>query len=544
MKGYNKYVIYLPFAFAMVLAIGLYFGSRIQFQSKISSLSGSISNNVHPIQHNKINAVLDYIQSEYVDSVSESKLTDQTIQSLLQELDPHSYYITAEEYAAMNEPLMGDFEGIGIEFSIQKDTIVVIAPIAGGPSEILGIQSGDRIVYIDSELVAGIGITNKDVMNKLRGQRGTKVNVKVLRHGLPKLIPIEITRDKIPIYSVDAAYMLTKTCGYIKISRFSKNTIDELKVAGRKLIESGLTELILDLRGNGGGFLDAAVQVADEFITGGKLIVYTKGRARKKEMYYAAAGGMFEKSNLVVLVDEGSASASEIVAGAIQDNDRGLIIGRRTFGKGLVQEQTPLWPDGSSIRLTVARYYTPTGRCIQKPYKKGSKTYYNDYYKQLNNGEFLTIDSLSIPDSEKYKTAAGKTVYGGGGIMPDIIIPYDSLHNTYYFAEIVYRGILQQFAFNYSDKNRNMLNKYSSFEEFKNSFFINRGLLNEFIIYADKEGVEKKENEIERSLPLIKNRLKAYIARNIWQNDGFYPLINEIDPAIKVAKRSLSGLKQ
>ncbi|UTW64206.1 S41 family peptidase [bacterium SCSIO 12741] len=369
---------------------------------------------------NKINQILDYVEQEYVDSTDREHLVDETIQMMLQKLDPHSYYISASELERMSEPLEGSFEGIGIQFSIQKDTIVVITPISGGPSEKKGIMAGDRIVGVDTVPVAGVNISNSRVMKLLKGKGGTQVDLQIKRPGMDELIEVEIIRDKIPIYSVDVGYMIDDNTAYIKISRFSKTTYEEFVDISRHLLRQGMENLVLDLRNNGGGFMDGAINIADEFLPEDKLIVYTEGRARSAQKYFATDRGSLEDVGLVVLIDEGSASASEILAGAIQDNDRGTIMGRRSFGKGLVQEQRK-WADGSASRLTIARYYTPTGRCIQKPYGENQDEYHEDYYSRMESGELNDSTVFEFNDSLKFTTPGGKVVYGGGASCPIVL---------------------------------------------------------------------------------------------------------------------------
>ncbi|MBN4062073.1 MAG: peptidase S41 [Flavobacteriales bacterium] len=523
--------IYFPIIVALAMIGGIFMGRSGLYVGKfISPPSG---------HQNKLETVIQYIEKEYVDTVLRDELVDIAIQNVLQDLDPHSYYITAKELAALNEPLEGNFEGIGIEFSIQNDTVVVVSPVSGGPSEMLGILSGDRIVKVDNKLVAGTGITNKDVMNLLRGKGGTEVKVSIFRRGESKLLDFTIERDKIPIYSIDVAYMLTAETGYIKISRFSKKTYDEFIESAEKLAGKGMKKLVIDLRNNGGGYLDAATDLADEFLEKGKLIVYTEGKARAKKMHTATSKGDFETTELVVLIDEGSASASEIIAGAIQDNDRGTIVGRRSFGKGLVQEQSE-WPDGSAIRLTIARYYTPTGRCIQKPYNNGSRQYYLEYYKRLERGELQSIDSIDFPDSLKYKTPGGKTVYGGGGIMPDVFVPIDTSGRSAYLSHLGYEGVFRNFSFDYADQNRQKLERYHSSENFNQSFSVDDDLYEKFIAFAEENGVKRNNYGISTSESRIKTRLKANIARYIWNNNGYFPVIHQQDNMIK---RSLELLE-
>ncbi len=525
----KKSNVYLPILFALILCLGIYIGTKLNHSSIKKSF---FSSNISPF--NKLNEVVNYINQEYVDTVNNKKLAEVSIEAMLQSLDPHSSYIPAEDLQSVNEPLEGNFDGIGIEFHIQADTIMVVSPISGGPSEILGIQPGDRIVKIEGKNVAGIKIANNDVMQKLRGPGGTKVRISVFRKGAKKLIDYAITRGKIPIYSIDASYMIDAKIGYIKLSRFAATTYEEYMNAFKKLKSQGLETLILDMRGNPGGFLNAATDISDEFLDGKKLIVYTEGKARPKTSYYSKVDGNFEKGKLIVLIDEGSASASEIVAGALQDWDRATIVGRRSFGKGLVQEQS-VFPDGSALRLTVARYYTPTGRSIQKPYKDGIEDYNNDLLLRIKKGELENADSIKFVDSLMFKTPGGRTVYGGGGIMPDIFVPLDTIGHSTYFSSIINKGLISQFTFDFVDKNRNLLKGYKTFKEYNSKFQVTDNIFNDFIIYVAKNGISKDEKGLKKSGAIIKIQIKANIARQIWKNEGFYPVIQEVDNTLKKA---------
>jgi carboxyl-terminal processing protease len=485
----------------------------------------------------KFGRVLEWLDRYYVDSVNQEQLVEEAIVDLLKKLDPHSIYISKEEVKKMNEPLEGNFEGVGIYFNVLNDTILVISPISGGPSEKVGIRAGDRIVTIDSENVGGIGISTTDVTKKLKGPKGTQVNVSVLRRGVDELLDFKIVRDKIPIYSVDAAYMLNKTVGYVKINRFAHNTINEFETAVKKLQKEGLKDIVIDLTGNGGGYLDMAVKLADHFLTEGQLIVYTKGRNTPKNTSLATKQGIFDNSGkVVVLIDEGSASASEIMAGAIQDWDRGVIIGRRSFGKGLVQSPLML-PDQSMIRLTVARYYTPTGRLIQKPYSEGADSYELDILKRYENGEFNDSENIEFPDSLKYKTLTkGRLVYGGGGIMPDVFIPIDTVGYSDYFNKLIRKGILNSFVLDYVDKYRTDFNKkYLNFDEFSDSYMVEDEVLEELVEYASNERLLFKEEEFNTSKEEIRMLVKAYVARDLWHTSEFYEVVNENDEMIQKA---------
>lgn len=481
-------------------------------------------------QGQKIDALLNMITYAYVDTVDQKKITDDAIRALLKELDPHSTYIPAEELKETNEPLVGKFEGVGIQFNILEDTIMVTQTISGGPSEKLGIRSGDRIVLINDTLVAGIGIKNNDVLKKLRGDKGTKVKVSIARRNVSELMVFNITRDKIPLFSVEASYPAAPGVGYIKISRFADSTVDEFREALKKLKEQdNVHSLVLDLSGNGGGYLNRAIELADEFLSMGKRIVYTEGRNNPKQESYSTNAGGWEKGRLIVLVDENSASASEIVTGAVQDWDRGLVIGRRTFAKGLVQKPYPL-PDGSAVRLTIARYYTPSGRCIQKPYEHGDENYDMDISQRYEHGELYSADSIKFSDSLKYETHGGRTVYGGGGIMPDVFVPLDTSMSSRYYDELRRNGILNDFTLTYVDENRAMLkSEYKDVFEFKKKFSISDDFFNRFIAYAEKKSVKKDETGIKTSEKLIRTQLKALLARDLWNTNAYYVIINDIN---------------
>jgi len=528
---------YYPIYFAIILIIGIYIGTKLVSVSSVQNNLFSLSVD----NYNKLNDVVNYIESDYVDSINREEINNDVIGGILSNLDPHSRYISTEEFVEINSSLTGNFEGIGIQFRIEKDTIKVIHPIQGGPSEKVGIKAGDRIVEIDGENVGGVGISNFDAMKKLKGKRGTKVDVSIFRRGFSELLDFKITRDVIPTYSLDIAYMVNDSIGYIKLNKFSSTTYQEFSDALKSLLDQGLEKLILDLRGNVGGYLQAAIQLADEFLKKEELIVYTKGNNRPTNYAYATSKGVFEDKELIVLIDDQSASASEIVAGAIQDNDRALIIGRRSFGKGLVQEQMNL-PDGSAIRLTVARYYTPTGRCIQKPYEDGIEKYYYESYERYLNGEMLSVDSVHFNDSLKFTTPKGKIVYGGGGIMPDVFVPIPTNPDLKFYNEIVDKGSIFQFVFEYSDKNRRKLDQYQGFEEYNNNFEIDDIEFQKFIEYANSNGIKSNKALIDKSKDRILLMLKALIGREIFDNEGFYPIYHKTDSTFLKAFNILSGI--
>jgi carboxyl-terminal processing protease len=473
----------------------------------------------------------------YVDEVNEEELVEKAITSMLEELDPHSTYTNAEEARKMNEPLEGEFEGIGIQFQMMEDTLLVVQPVSGGPSEKVGILAGDRITAVEDTLIAGVKMSTEEIMSRLRGPKGSVVKLTVIRRDIDEPLTFEVKRDKIPIYSLDASYMIAPTIGYIRLNKFGANTIEEFQAALSKLQGQGMKDLILDLQGNGGGYLNAAIDLANEFLPQKSLIVYTEGKASKRSEFVAKGNGNFLKGKLVVLVDEYSASASEIVSGAIQDWDRGTIVGRRTFGKGLVQRPIDL-PDGSMIRLTIARYYTPSGRCIQKPYVKGEEEDYdNELVKRLEHGELMHADSIHLPDSLMFKTKRlGRTVYGGGGIMPDYFVPIDTTLYSDYHRDLVAKGVVIKTTLNYIEKNRKALTKsYRKFDDFNRKFEVSNELLDELRKEGEKSGVAFNETEYNTSLPRIKTQLKALIARDIWEMSEYYQVMNQTDNVVQQA---------
>jgi carboxyl-terminal processing protease len=491
----------------------------------------------------KLQRALYYINELYVDDVEQSKLVEDAIVGMLDKLDPHSTYTDVEETKELTEPLQGNFDGIGIQFNMLTDTLYVIQVISGGPSERAGLLPGDRIIMVNDTLISGVKMKTNDVMKRLRGPKNTQVKVSVLRG--ENMTDYTITRGKIPVYSIDAAYMLNKNVGYIKVNRFAGSTMDEFKKALANLKAKGMKNLILDLQGNGGGYLGAAVGMADEFLDANNLIVYTEGRKQPRDEARSTKSGDFKDGRLVVLVDEFSASASEIVSGAIQDLDRGLIIGRRTFGKGLVQKPIML-PDGSMIRLTVSRYYTPSGRSIQRPYVKGEgEQYGKDLIERYNKGELISADSIHFPDSMKYTTVnKQRIVYGGGGIMPDVFIPVDTARYTNYHRAIVASGIINRAVMNYVDVNRSQLKeKYPDFDAYKKDFNVPDQLMETLVGMASADSIKLDESQYEKSKKLIRLQLKALIARDIFDMNAYYEIINEDNSALKEALRIIDDKK-
>lgn len=535
MSEQRRIFLYLPIILALVLVLGIWIGNRITSVSAGKTESVLF---VKPDNHDKLNNLINYIVQDYVDSVSRKDLTDDAINGILDNLDPHSQYIPAEDFLEVEDQLNSNFEGIGVQFRLEKDTIMVIHTIPGGPSEKAGVLAGDRIVLINDTLVAGTGFTSRDVMKRLKGPRGSQVKISVFRRGMDDLINFMLLRDVIPTYSIDVSYMVNDSIGYIKLSRFAENTYNEFIEAMHRLIAQGMTKLILDLRGNFGGFLQAAIRISDEFLPEKKLIVYTEGNSRPNNYAYATGKGLFETDPIVVLIDEASASASEIVAGAIQDNDRGIIAGRRSFGKGLVQEQLN-FPDGSAIRLTVARYHTPTGRNIQRSYANGSREYYEEMHQRWISGEMENPDSIAFSDTIKYYTPAGKVVYGGGGIMPDVYVKFKKEDHDGLYDRLVGQSILFQFAFDYSDQNRAALGRYATANDFISSFKVEDKLYAEVLDYARGQGVRFTDSEARESEKKIKILLKAYIGRNLLDDPAFYPVYHQIDEIFQAGINTL-----
>jgi carboxyl-terminal processing protease len=533
--NFQLQLIFTPMLRYLLLLLLLFTFSTVYSQSN----EGKTSNGY------KLLEVLNYVDKLYVDDVNENEITEAAINSMLEKLDPHSVYISKDDVNDANERINGSFVGIGVRFQILKDTLMVVATIPGGPSERLGILAGDKIVKISGENVAGTGLKNSEVREKLLGELGTKVKVEVVRKNERKPINFNITRNHIPLHSVDCYYMLTPEIGYLKLNSFSRNTVDEVQEGLKSLKSQGMKELIFDLQGNGGGLLYAAQKVADEFLSGDKLIVYSEGRSQPRSDLRAENNGLWENGKLVILTDEYSASASEILTGAVQDWDRGLIVGRRTYGKGLVQRPIDL-SDGSQLRLTIARYYTPSGRFIQKPYTD-VEAYKKDLVQRYMNGEFLHVDSIHFPDSLKKTTLLSKRiVYSGGGIMPDIFVPLDTLDITNYFRSLISGGHVNNFILTYANDNRvDLKNTYPEFNTFKSSFVCDDKFMKEFFAYVSKEQpeLEYNQSEFETSSRLIQLRMKALLAQNLWGYSEFYQIYNETNEILIEAIRVLESNK-
>lgn len=489
----------------------------------------------------KLNTILKLIEENYVDAdVNTSDLVESAIPAILANLDPHSSYLTAKELIAAQEELGGKFSGIGVQFQLSSDTIVVIEVIPGGPSDRAGLIAGDRIVSIEGEPCTGNTTDVNKVKDKLRGAKGSKVKIGVMREGNKSPLAFTITRGDVSVNSVDAFYMIDKTTGYLKVTQFGQNTYKEFVNALKSLKSQGAKRFMVDLRENGGGYLEMAILMANEFLPNDRLIVSTKGRYRRDDSAaYSDGQGQFQDEELVVLIDEFSASASEIFAGAIQDNDRGLIVGRRSFGKGLVQKQIDLW-DKSALRLTIARYYTPSGRCIQKPYKNGELAYENDIFDRYSNGEIYSKDSIKIDKSKIFHTSTGRKVYGGGGIIPDLFVPVDTTGVSPYYTEVANKGLIQEYALAYVTSHRPTLKKMKDYKELLRNIPASDQIINDFVRYADAKGVPARWQYIHQSQDLITSLIKAFIARDIFGQKAFYPIFNRIDPTIAAAIKALN----
>ncbi len=527
--------IIIPLLVAVSITAGILLGNMLKENSRQSF------NPAYLGKSNKLSTIIELVNQGYVDSVNTHEIIENTIPEILDDLDPHSAYIPAKYMQEVQEEMQGNFSGIGVQFSIQEDTVRVIEVISGGPSSKVGILPGDRIVRVNDSIIAGIGVQNRTVLKLLRGEKNTRVTVGIIRKGEEDELEFEITRDDIPLYSVDISYMIDAETGFIKVSRFSEQTYSEFLKGMDKLQNAGAGKVLVDLRQNPGGSLPSVLKIVDEFLEKGEPILYTEGLHQPRKTYNASGRKTFSDIEVYVLIDEFSASASEIFAGAMQDNDRGIVIGRRSFGKGLVQEQIPLM-DGSALRLTVARFYTPSGRCIQKSYEEGNEEYFNDLYARFSHMEQLVADSIHFNDSLKYTTKSGRTVYGGGGIMPDIFVPLDTAGNSDYLNRINRKGLIYTFAYAYADSHRETLSEFSEARQFE-KHLAQQPLLEQFVAYAEEKGVPKDARGIDLSGEIIRIQLKAYIARNIIGEEGFYPIIRQIDKtlqkAVEISKQDL-----
>ena len=520
MRKNSSGAVRLPLYIAIAICVGVFIGANM-----VGTRNAPSSEFMKSM--NKFRQILTFIENDYVDEVNSEKLIEEAIGSMLEELDPHTSYIPPKDLERIQYRLEDNYEGIGIEFNIFKDTIHVVSPISGGPSEKLGIRAGDKIVKVDGNNVAGVGMNNQKVVGMLRGPGGSEVTVSITRDGQSEPLDYVIERAKIPQYSIDVSYMVDDKTGYIKIARFANSTYLEFKEALFKLKDQGMKNLVVDLTGNTGGYLNRAVQITDELLSGKQMIVYTDGKEKRyTEQHFSGEDGDFEEGSLVIMVDEGSASASEIVAGAIQDHDRGLIVGRRTFGKGLVQLPLDL-NDGSELRLTISRYYTPSGRSIQKDYKAGDlKDYYMEAYERYESGELYNSDSIKVNDSLIYKTDKGRIVYGGGGITPDFFVPLDTSQNSRYLNQLFSSNSLPEYTVTFARENSEDLLEMG-FEKFRTSFEVTDAMLDDLVSLAEDNKLPLNDKEFNSSKLLLKQLIKAYIARGVWDNDGFYPIFNE-----------------
>lgn len=521
----NKITRFIPIIIAVSIIAGIMIGVYYTHRSP------ERKSNVINASSNKLNALLRIIDDQYVDTVNMAELIEEAMPQILGELDPHSSYIAAKDMEEMTADLRGSFSGIGIQFTIQQDTIHINNVIAGGPSEKVGLMAGDRIVEVDDSAFVGKIVTNNEAMKKLKGPKGSEVKLGIFRHGEKELLHFTIIRGDIPVKSVDAAYMMNDKFGYIKINKFGETTYTEMLISLAKLHQENCKGIIIDLRGNTGGYMGAAVQMVNEFLPKGQLIVYTEGRKSARENYFSNGTGSSQEMPVIVLVDEGSASASEIFAGAIQDNDRGTIIGRRSFGKGLVQQPID-FSDGSAIRLTIARYHTPSGRCIQKPYNKGKDENYElDILTRYEHGEFFSQDSIKQDESHIYYTSLGRPVYGGGGIMPDIFVPQDTTGVSSYFSMAVNRGLILQFAFQYTDKNRQTLQKYDSSDTLL-KYLKKQNLLERFARFAESKGLKRRNILMYKSQKLFERNLYGNIIYNMLDMENYLKYLNQQDPTV------------
>lgn len=531
MKENKKLIIFLPLIISISIVLGITVGT--QFSNK-----KYISNN-----DRKLNTILNMVSDGYVDTIDVNKIIEQTIPQMLSNLDPHTVYIPAKDLTEVNNELEGSFSGIGISFFIMNDTVRIVEVLSGGPSEKAGLIAGDKIVSVNDTVFTGSKITNQEVFKRLRGIKGSKIKLGIKRSSSDKILSYDLIRGDIPVNSIDAAYIVDKEIGYVKINKFARTTYDEFLQALVKLKNEGAERYILDLRGNGGGFMEMAILMANEFLPENSLIVYTQGREKKNnQQFWSDGNGSFQDVELAILIDEYSASASEILAGAIQDNDRGLIVGRRSFGKGLVQRQFEL-TDSSAIRMTVSRYHTPSGRCIQKDYKKGGEAYSHDIYDRIMSGELSNKDSIKIDTTNMFQTVHRRKVYGGGGIIPDIFVPSDTSGITSYYINVSNAGLLQKYAYSYTEINREDFSKLDDYKQFLRILPSNNMILNDFVTFAIDNGIPARWYYINMSKELIVNQIKALIARDIFGSEAFYPIYNKNDKMIQKAIKAMNENK-
>jgi carboxyl-terminal processing protease len=527
----NPRSIITPLIVAVSILIGIFVGRTFNSQPTEIHASGGDK------PYGKLDMIVRMIDKSYVDTVDTKQMVEDAIPSLIKKLDPHTVYIPSEDFEGVNEGLRGNFGGIGVQFIMHKDTVAVVKVVPNGPSQKAGIIDGDRIVKVNDTLIAGLKMKTTNIMKMMRGVIGSKIKLTIKRKNKKKLITKNIERGAIPLKSVDIAYMMKDSLAYIKINKFAMNTLNEFVDGLEKLDKEGMKKLIVDLRGNSGGFLGNAINMINEFLPDKRIIVYTEGKSSPRTDYLANGKGRYLDLPIAVLIDEDSASASEIFAGAIQDNDRGFVIGRRSFGKGLVQEQRRLF-DGSALRLTVARYHSPSGRCIQKSYENGKKEYYSDIYERYTHGEFSVKDSIHFNDSLKYTTTKGRFVYGGGGIMPDIFVPMDTLGFSKYLGDLAKKALIYKYSFVYADAHRK---EFAKFKDYKSivKYLKSKNVLKDLISYAAKNGVKKDAKGLRLSKEIIETRLYAYISRHFIDDEGFYPIIANIDNTLQTASKVL-----
>jgi len=522
-----------PLSAVLLLTVGVLVGFKVKDFSPVEVTDRELTREENV---KKFQSVVNRVADNYFKEVDVTEMVDNAIQGMLEKLDPHTFYIPPPDLKNITEQMQGSFEGIGVEFNIIEDTVLVVTPLSGGPSDRLGIMPGDRVIAVEGENVAGVGISNSDVVKKLRGPKGSTVNVEIYRPGYPETLDFAIVRDKIPLNSVDFSYMMDEETGYLKVNRFSETTMREFIEHLMRLKSEGMENLILDLRFNPGGYLEMAQMMADVFLKRGQMIVYTDGRISGTDKEYVATSRLdqFEKGGLIVLINQGSASASEIVSGAVQDHDRGLVVGQRSFGKGLVQQQYQLL-DGSAVRVVVSRYYTPAGRCIQKPFEEGEDAYNQEVAERFESGEIFHPDQIEFPDSLKFKTDHGRTVYGGGGIMPDVYVTPDTAGGSEYLRKLSNKNLFYRFAFRYAEGHEELRNQYPTGMDFALNYEVTEALRNAFVDFGKENDVEFDAEGLHTSRAIIDRNLKALLARQLYNDEGYYPALNSFDPVVQRA---------